>query len=168
MRSRPSPVRVVVFSCLLFARRSAQQGEPSSTWIATADARRTANGSHTRVGRDVWQLSLPQPSRGRGDFECSVRLFSFFVVGRPPFVALRAVKSKPVPRPMRRARETRHACVPTDPELKGRWTEPPAAIRQAFSACWNERAVAIGGVCRWLLAMFGSTRPNIYIYYFFL
>ena len=123
LRSRPSPVRVVVFSCLLFARRSAQQGEPSSTWIATADARCTTR-RHTRVGRDVWQQSLPQPSRGRGDFECGVRLVSFCVVGRPRFVAPRAVKSEPVPRPMRRARETRHACVPTDPELKWRWTEP--------------------------------------------
>ena len=29
-----------------------------------------------------------------------------------------------------------------------------------FSACWNERAMAIGGVCRWLLVVFGSTRPK--------
>ena len=37
---------------------------------------------------------------------------------------------------------------------------PPPAGKRRFSACWNERAMAIGGLCRWLLVVFGSTRPK--------
>ena len=29
-----------------------------------------------------------------------------------------------------------------------------------FSACWDEREAAFGGVCRWPLVVFGSTRPK--------
>ena len=29
-----------------------------------------------------------------------------------------------------------------------------------FSACWDEREAAFGGVCRWPLVAFGSTRPK--------
>ena len=53
--------------------------------------------------------------------------------------------------------------VLTDPELKGRWAEPPAATRR-FLACWNEREMAIGGVWRWLLVVFGSTRPEKHVF----
>ena len=49
--------------------------------------------------------------------------------------------------------------VGTDPELKGGWIEPPAA-RRIFPACWDEREAAFGGVCRWPLVVFGSTRPK--------
>ena len=49
----------------------------------------------------------------------------------------------------------------TDPELsKGAVDCPPCEKDGDFPACWNERAMAIGGICRWLLVVFGSTRPK--------
>ena len=59
----PLPVRVVVVSRLLFARRSARS-EPVSS--AHRDGRRPRGaGASAYVGQAVWRLSPPQPSRAR-------------------------------------------------------------------------------------------------------
>ena len=46
----------------------------------------------------------------------------------------------------------------TDSELKGRWTDPPAE-KLPFSACWNQGALVLRGVCLWLVIVLRSTRP---------
>ena len=48
------------------------------------------------------------------------------------------------------------------PRAKGQRGGGLIPLRQNgdFSASWNERAMAIGGVCRWLLVVFGPTRQK--------